>query len=200
MKKKRALIGVIAIIVAGIITLSETSAATIKGKIVSERIRQFSNFVVYIKYTSPGLFTLTEKTATSVQKDSKILPAVLPILRNMNVVFVNNDSNMHNLHTGVGGPIDFNYGIPPNSRTRPVNFPTEGETILLCNIHPEMIGYVLVLQNPFFSKVDEKGNFTIGEVPKGKYELMTWHNEFISRTQVITVKNASQTVPVQFTY
>lgn len=200
---KRCLVIVFAYIVilaAGPKSLLESSAATIKGQIDSDRIKQFDNFIVYIKYASPKLFTSTEETVASVQKNFKIYPKVLPILRNMNVIFVNNDSEMHNIHAAIGSPVDFNYGIPPNARTSPVKFHTEGEAMLLCNIHPEMKGYILVLQNPFFAKVDEKGNFMIQKVPKGKYELITWHDEYVSRKELITIENDNQTNLVKFTY
>jgi hypothetical protein len=72
--------------------------------------------------------------------------------------------------------------------------------MLLCDIHQELRGFILVLQNPFFSSVDKKGNFTIKKVPKGEFEIETWHNEFISKKQRLIIKDNEKRKLVQFTY
>ncbi len=116
------------------------------------------------------------------------------------VLFVNNDVSMHNVHVDNGSTVSFNYGIPPSKAAGPVSFPKEGETILLCNIHPQMRGYILALQNPFFAKVDGEGYFTIDKVPIGTYELATWHSEFISKAKTVTIENEQNTRLIRFSY
>jgi len=122
------------------------------------------------------------------------------MLAQRKVLFINNDLNMHNIHGATGSSESFNYGIPPGAAAGPIPFPHEGETILLCNIHPQMRGFILTLQNPFFAKVDIDGYFTINNVPLGKYDLATWHNEFISKEQTITIENEQNTRLIRFTY
>jgi len=201
MKKRSALMaGLVVFIVAGLISLSESRAATIKGKIVSNRIGQFDNFVVYIKNVDPKHFKIPEEIVTSFQKNNQFYPKVLPMIAKRKVLFVNNDVSMHNVHAANGSSVSFNYGIPPSAAAGPISFPKEGETILLCNIHPQMRGYILALQNPFFTKVDGDGYFTINNVPLGKYELETWHNEFISKEQTVTIENEQNTRLIRFTY
>ncbi len=48
---------------------------------------------------------------------------------------------------------------------------------LLCDVHPEMSAFVVVTQNPFFVKVDGKGNYLIENVPPGTYTLKAWHEK-----------------------
>ena len=43
------------------------------------------------------------------------------------------------------------------------------------NLTPEMRGYILVLQNPFFAVTDKEGNFRIDGLPAGSYQLKVWH-------------------------
>lgn len=183
-----------------LISVSECLSATIKGKIVSDRIEQFSNFVVHIEYVDSELFTVSKKAVTSIQRNNQIVPKVLPIVSSKEIIFSNQDPHFHNIHTDTEGPVSFNIGIPANTKYGPIKFSEEGEIMLLCDIHPEIKGYILVLQNPFFSNVDEKGNFIITKVPKGEFELVTWHNEFISKKQKVIIKDAKQSKLVQFIY
>ena len=180
--------------------VSECLSATIKGRIVSDRIYQFENFVVYIKYVDSELFTLSKETTVSVQKNNQISPEVLPIVSDKEVIFSNQDPHFHNLHTVSDGPISFNFGIPAKTKYGPIRFPEEGEVMLLCDIHPEIKGFILILQNPFFSRVDKNGNFTIPKVPGGEYELITWHDEFISKKQRLIIKDTEKNKLVQFKY
>lgn len=190
----------LAIILPSLLIVSECFSATIKGQIISDRISQFGNFVVYIEDVDSELFTLSKETTVSIQKNNQISPRVLPIASDKEVIFSNQDPHFHNIHTVSDGPIQFNFGIPANTKYGPIKFPEEGEVMILCDIHPEIKGYILVLQNPFFSKVDKKGNFTIPNVPKGEYELMTWHDEFVSKKQKLTIKNTDNIKLVQFKY
>jgi hypothetical protein len=43
------------------------------------------------------------------------------------------------------------------------------------NIHPWMTAYWLILDHPYFAVTDERGNFTIRDVPTGPQEVVVWH-------------------------
>jgi len=178
----------------------ESRAATIKGRIVSDRINNFENFVVFIKQADPKFFTAPQDPVINLQEGIRIIPMIQPVVRGTKVIFVNNDSAVHNLHTFTKNPISFDFSIGPGSRYGPIKFDKEGEVMLLCNMHAQMKGYILVLQNPYFAKVDKKGFFTITNVPPGEYELMTWHDEYISFTRKVVIKNLGETASAQFKY
>ena len=46
---------------------------------------------------------------------------------------------------------------------------------ILCNIHASMIGYVVVVDTPWYGQADGSGNFVVKGVPPGEYDLETWH-------------------------
>ena len=196
----RILLIIFTVIMPGLGAVPECLSATVEGRIVSNRIDQFENFVVYIKYVDNKLFSLPKETVLNVQKNNQVIPQVLPIAREREVIFSNEDPHFHNLHTATGGPISFNFGIPANTKYGPIKFSEGGEVMLLCDIHQELRGFILVLQNPFFSSVDKKGNFTIKKVPKGEFEIETWHNEFISKKQRLIIKDNEKRKLVKFTY
>jgi hypothetical protein len=65
---------------------------------------------------------------------------------------------------------------------------------LLCNIHASMVGYVVVVDTPYYTQPRANGSFVFRNVPPGRYELSTWH-EASARTikQQVQVKDAGAT-------
>ena len=50
-----------------------------------------------------------------------------------------------------------------------------GAVQLLCNIHSSMLGWIYVVDTPWFSQADVTGHFAIKGVPPGEYLLSVWH-------------------------
>lgn len=64
---------------------------------------------------------------------------------------------------------------------------------MLCNVHPEMEAYIVVLQNPYFAVVDKKGKFEILGIPAGEYTLKVWHPKRAAEDQKITISEKENT-------
>jgi len=58
---------------------------------------------------------------------------------------------------------------------------------LLCNVHPEMAGTIVVSPSPYFAETDAGGNYSIKDVPDGAYKATAWHNGKAT-TLTVTVK------------
>jgi hypothetical protein len=54
-------------------------------------------------------------------------------------------------------------------------FKRPGAVQLLCNIHSSMIGYVYVVDSPYYAQADGTGGFVIKGVPPGEYQIDVWH-------------------------
>jgi len=68
-----------------------------------------------------------------------------------------------------------------------------------CNVHPWMIAYVNVMENPFFVVTDDAGSFAIkGDLPDGKYTLEAYHQKAGTRSQEIEVKGGKATTDFAF--
>ncbi len=63
------------------------------------------------------------------------------------------------------------HGIP----ARPVVFDKPGLVVMGCNIHDQMIAYLLVVDTPWFAKTDSHGAAMVANVPDGTYTLSAWH-------------------------
>jgi len=58
---------------------------------------------------------------------------------------------------------------------------------LLCNVHPEMAGYIIVSPTPYFAETDASGNYKIENVPDGKYNVVAWHEGMKPQTKSVDV-------------
>ncbi len=128
------------------------------------------------------------------QKGKLFIPYVLPLVKGAKVTFRNDDPLAHNVF-GVGAD-EFNLGTFNKGAARDHTFTKTGDTTLLCNVHPEMEGHVLVLDNPFFAQPDASGKFQISGVPAGEYVLKAWYGGKVKK-QTVKVP-ASGTVNVSF--
>jgi hypothetical protein len=68
-----------------------------------------------------------------------------------------------------------NLGTWPKGEKRPFKFDQAGVVPLLCNVHAEMSGYILVSPTPYFAQTDSNGSYRIENVPDGKYTVVAWH-------------------------
>jgi plastocyanin len=62
-------------------------------------------------------------------------------------------------------------GTPAN----PVLFDKPGVAVLGCNIHDNMVAWVVVVETPYHAVADAQGTVRLDNVPPGSYRLRTWH-------------------------
>ena len=147
--------------------------------------------VVYLE-TVAGTFR--SERAKMDQQNKVFTPYVLPVVKGTTVEFHNSDELQHNVF-GVGAE-EFNLGNWTKGIVREHTFDKLGDVTLLCNVHPEMEAHILVLQNPYFSKLEGDGKFRIANAPPGEYVIKAWYR---GKTRKQTVKAAAGgTVTVAF--
>jgi plastocyanin len=122
------------------------------------------------------------KTSRAVidQRNLKFIPRVLPVLVGTTVEFPNNDKTWHNVFSKSEAK-EFDLGLYPAGETRSVTFDKPGVIRILCNVHPNMEGYVVVKDHPYFTTPDQRGDYTLNRVPLGQHRLEIWHPEFGTR-------------------
>jgi len=162
-------------------------AGELSGTINCKGARTNAGAVVYLEYID-GEFSPPEEPIDMDQKDLKFIPHILPITEGSTVNFINNDDVLHNVFSPDKCATNFNLGTWPKGETRSHTFENEGcYSVVLCNVHPEMEAWILVLQNPYFAVTDEKGEYNIKDIPAGSYSLVAWHERLKNKSQKVEI-------------
>jgi plastocyanin len=112
--------------------------------------------------------------AVLTQKNKTFEPHLLVVTRGSTVDFPNHDPWFHNVFSLFNGK-RFDLGLYEAGTSRTVHFDREGVSFIFCNIHPEMSAVVVVLGSPYFATTNKQGDFTIPDVPAGRYTLRVWN-------------------------
>jgi plastocyanin len=174
-------------------------AGEIKGKVTAQRMRSAENIVVYIDAIPGKSFTPPAKHTLEDQKHMAFVPHVQVVLKGTTVDFLNSDPVGHNVYwPNISGnkKLHFNLGTWPQGQTKSFTFNDLGAAPLLCNVHPEMSGYVVVVPTPYFATTNKEGEFEIKDVPAGSYTLTTWSEEGKPSTQPVSVSGESTSVNI----
>jgi plastocyanin len=119
-------------------------------------------------------------------------PMVQAVTEGGRVSFTDSDPFPHNVFSGDHERFDLGLVQPGHSVTHQFNH--AGTYTLLCNLHPNMIGYVVVSPSSYFAKTDAHGHFRIKDVPLGKYSIAAWAPRLQSATQSVSLTGAEAKV------
>ena len=162
------------------------SAGTISGKVSGVT----GESVVYVDTIAGKTFTPPTQHPLIDQKGLLFQPHITVVQAGTTVDFLNSDTVAHNVFwTGVGGnkKLGHNLGTWPKGEKRSFKFDTAGAAPLLCNVHPEMAGYVVVVPTPYFATTDKSGEYKIENVPDGSYTVTAWHEGAKNQSKPVTV-------------
>lgn len=151
------------------------SSAGAKGQILGElkgSSRLAQHAVAYLEKV-PGRHAAPKRPIEMDQRNHEFVPHALPIVVGSTVRFLNNDNEAHNVFSPDNERYDL--GNWTGGQYRDHTFKKTGVYTQLCRLHPSMIGYVVVLQNPYFDLTNSQGRFRIKDVPPGHYSLRVWH-------------------------
>jgi plastocyanin len=186
--------------VAASITLTLAGASwanEIKGKVNVQGIKSAENIAVYVDAIADKKFDPPKDHVVIDQRKMAFIPHVVAVQQGTTVDFLNSDPVGHNVYwPSVSGnkKLSHNLGTWPKGEKKPFQFNDLGTVSLLCNVHPEMSGYVVVAPTPYFAVTDKEGNFEIKDIPAGKYTLKTWSEDGKPTTQAVDVSAATATV------
>jgi plastocyanin len=166
------------------------SAGTLTGKVSGVSGKS----VVYLD--APGkTFPAPSQRVVIDQKGLLFQPHLTVVQLGTTVDFLNSDSTQHNVFwPSIGGDkkAGHNLGTWPKGEKRSYKFDKAGVVPLLCNVHPEMAGYVIVSPSPYYAETDESGNFKIDNVPDGDYTATAWHEGAKVQTKPVKVSGAAK--------
>ena len=107
------------------------------------------------------------------QANNAFVPHVLVIQTGTQVLFPNSDSVSHHVYS-FSEAKSFELGLYKGNAYPPVSFDRPGIVVLGCNIHDGMLGYIVVVDTPYFALTDERGTARLPSVAAGDYVVDVW--------------------------
>lgn len=173
-----------------VIVLAAGTLAAQAGNITGKVAAGKGVSVVWVEAVAGKTFPKPDKPLQMDQKSLLFQPHILVGPVGATVEFLNSDNVAHNIFwPAINGnkKLGHNLGTWPTGQKRAFQFDAPGVVPLLCNVHPEMSGYVIVTPTPFYAETDASGNFKIADVPDGSYTVTAWHEGFKNQSKPVTV-------------
>ena len=116
------------------------------------------------------------------------------------VSFPNKDSVRHHVYS-FSPAKKFELKLYSGTPANPVQFDKPGVAVLGCNIHDNMVAWVVVVDTPYFGRSAKAGSVVLNNVPAGSYRLRVWHPGLavgaVAQDQALVVESTDATVSVR---
>ncbi len=106
------------------------------------------------------------------QRNKAFSPGVLVVQTGTSVSFPNFDTVRHHVYS-FSKPKTFEIKLYAGIPAAPVVFDKAGTATLGCNIHDRMIGYIHVVDTPYFGQTSETGKLAL-DLPPGEHTVRVW--------------------------
>jgi plastocyanin len=179
---------VLAVLAVVMVLTLAASAGSISGKVSGVN----GESVVYVDTIAGKTFPAPVEHPVIDQKGLLFQPHITVVLVGTTVDFLNSDKVAHNVFwpsvmQGSKKLPGKNLGTWPTGEKRSFKFDQVGAAALLCNVHPEMAGYAVVVPTPYYTVTDKTGNYKVDNVPDGDYNVVAWHEGAKNSTKAVKV-------------
>lgn len=149
-----------------------------------------ANAVVYI---ADAKAAPKPETLDFDQKGCDYVPHVLAFPAGSTIKIKNDDGILHNIHTYSTANPSINIAQPKFKKVVDVTVEKPELIKVTCDAHGWMHGWWFSSANPYFAVTDDKGNFTIKDVPPGDYTVTIWQEKLGKQEQKVSVKAGAPT-------
>jgi hypothetical protein len=148
-----------------------------------------------IEITSPDFEIPADWDYTGImdQVDEEFVNNVITVVAGSHVSFPNSDDIQHHVYS-FSDNNTFELPLYSGNTAEPVLFPEPGITVVGCNIHDWMLGYIYVGKSHMMARSDDYGVASIRNLPAGEYTFTIWHERARRGDQ-----NSEHTITVEAT-
>ena len=125
------------------------------------------------------------------QKGCDYVPHVLAFEAGSTVKIVNSDGILHNIHTYSTVNPSFNMAQPKFKKVIEQKIDKPEVIKVTCDAHGWMHGWWVATDTPYFAVTDDKGNYTIKDVPPGDYTVQVWQEKLGTEDAKASVKDGA---------
>jgi hypothetical protein len=145
------------------------------------------NAVVIIRGLGQQKTDRTLKGPILDNKNCAFVPHVQVAPVGSEILLLNSDPILHDVHARIGSETLFNVGLPTWRQVKKRLTRTGIITIECDVLHTWMSAYIVVASSPYFAVTDEKGEFVIEGIPAGTYEMEVWHEKLGKQLKMVVV-------------
>lgn len=179
---------------------ASSQAAELTVNVTDSQGAPVAGAVVFLESAAASAAVQPVTDARIVQKNKTFVPDVLVIPRGTAVYFPNEDTVRHHVYS-FSAIKPFEIKLYVGTPAAPVLFDQSGVAVLGCNIHDEMIAWVVALDTPYYSRSNQQGESKLTAVPEGEYTLRVWHKDLLNEQDVpkitLTLGSTPQRTSVQ---
>lgn len=175
-----------------VLTASCAVMAPVRGHVVPGQIHgdgRMEDAIVYLESRDPdrGRHLLRRRAGTPiVLVGGRFEPGISATAVGSWITLRNNDPVFHR-------PFSRSAAAPFSGRalryrqSRTVSVRSSGMVHIFCELHARESAEVLVLDHGTWTRADEKGRFSLGRIPCGKYTVRAWHPTLGDRAMPLEV-------------
>jgi len=160
---------------------------------------RLKNVFVYVRDGLTGTHAVAGEQVVIDQDGCVYSPHVAGVQTGQELVFRNSDGLLHNIKAQPTNNRPFNISQPTNMTSNQTFNQPEVMVPVQCDVHGWMNMYIGVTNHPYFAVSAADGTFTIANVPPGTYTIETWHEQYGTQTQQVTVAESAGAT-ADFTY
>jgi plastocyanin len=157
--------------------------------------------VITAQAVNPALPPAAPVKAIMDQVNLAFEPDVLVLPVNSSVQFPNSDAVGHQVYS-FSSAHRFQLPLYRGKPYPPIVFEQPGVITLGCNIHDNMLAYIVVTDAPYFGRTDAAGHWVAPSVPVGRYHIRVWHplsNEPADLEKVVQIGGDKDVVELRLT-
>lgn len=152
---------------------SDAGAAAVNAMVTDTTGAAVPEAVIYALPASGKLPSAAARPAVMDQINKEFVPFVIPVQLGAPVTFPNKDNIRHHVYS-FSPAKTFDLKLYSGKPANPVVFDKPGPVALGCNIHDWMVGFVYVVESPWFAKTTKTGAAKL-DLSDGEYDLKVWH-------------------------
>jgi plastocyanin len=156
------------------LTATFAHASTLTVQVVDQTGVPVQDAVVYAVPVNGRALASKAAPAVIDQVKRQFVPLVSVVQTGASVSFPNKDNIEHDVYSFSPAKrfeLNLYHGVP----AKPVVFDKPGLVVMGCNIHDNMVAYLLIVDTSYFAKSDAKGIATLTNLPPDSYRLTVWH-------------------------
>lgn len=149
-------------------------AAGVQVEVLDAAGRPLPDAVVFLESAEARRLVRPLAEQEMSQEKKQFLPSVLVLTTGTEVRFPNRDTVRHHVYS-FSPAKKFELKLYAGTPANPVRFDQPGVVVLGCNIHDHMVGWIVVLDTPYYAQTQAAGAAQMADVPAGSYRLRAWH-------------------------